>query len=98
MLRYFDNGYYHNELVFNYDGEQPMVVGVRDDVGGTQTWAEVTNFRLFYNGDQTGISDVINSYGNAGVYSIDGRKLPSIRKGVNIMKDADGSAKKVLMK
>ena len=59
VLRYFDGGYYRNEITFDYYGQQPLVLGAKDEVGGMQTWVDLTGFRLQYNGGLTlSLSDV----------------------------------------
>lgn len=59
VLRYFDEGYYRNAITFDYYGKSPMVVGAKDEVGGIQTWVDLTGFRLIYNGGLTlSLSDV----------------------------------------
>ncbi len=94
VLKYFDNGYYRNEINFYYDGEEPVTIGVKDEVGGTQTWAEITNFRLVYKGDpETAISCITKTDKQAErYYTLDGRRIYVPRKGINII-----NGKKVLI-
>ncbi len=47
-----------------------------------------------------GIRSVVNN-GNAkaiGYYTLDGKQVPALQRGVNIIRYLDGSARKVLMK
>lgn len=99
VLLYFDNGIYHNELSFDYDGNKPMTIGIKDEVGGSQTWAEITNFRLKYNGSAfTGVRSVTTDNQSSVIYSIDGRKNKSVREGINIIKNEEGKTQKVLIR
>jgi len=62
VLRYFDGGYYRNAITFDYYGKAPMVIGAKDEVGGTQTWVDLTGFRLIYNGGlEMSLSDVVEN-------------------------------------
>ena len=97
VLRYFDNGIYRNSISFDYDGEAPLLIGVKDEVGGTQTWAEITHFRLIYNGNpETGITNITSPIGKTQIYSIDGRRLTNPQPGVNIIISSDGKTNKIL--
>lgn len=98
VLAYFDKGIYHNSITFDYDGASPMVIGVRDEVGGTQTWAEITRFRLIYNGisETTRIPIISNSFGKYQLYSIDGRRISNPQRGINIIITPDGNKQKII--
>lgn len=52
---YFANGYYANELLFDYYGKEPLTIGVKDEVGKYDkgTWVDLTHFRLQYLGGLT---------------------------------------------
>ncbi len=67
-----------------------------------QGWFKVDNFRLSYDSEQTqyesGVGQLSNSVATpVRFYSLDGRLLPSPRRGLNIMKTGD-SVHKVYMK
>ncbi len=54
-------------------------------------------------GDPTGIIEVTNDNASqrkypAGIYDLNGRKLPKMRRGVNIVRFEDGTVKKILVK
>ncbi len=99
VLRYFDNGIYRNELTFDYDGEEPLVIGIKDEVGGTGSWSEATHFRLVYNGksEGTSISEISrHEPSSSQIYSIDGRRISSVQRGINILVSPDGKTRKIV--
>ena len=54
-----------------------------------------------YKGSVSGIENLTTGNGAqtvVGIYSLDGMKLNSLRKGINIIKMSDGSVKKVLVR
>ena len=54
-----------------------------------------------YKGSVSGIENLTTGNGTltvVGIYSLDGVKLNSLRKGINIIKMSDGSVKKVLVR
>ena len=64
-------------------------------IGGVEKSVNI----LFFNGDEDGIQSVNGNGGKPmALYSVDGRKLPTAQKGVNIVRMNDGTVKKVLVK
>jgi len=95
VLRYFDNGLYHNELIFDHEGDSPINIGFKDEVGGTQTWVDATHFRLIYIGKSpfNNISSPITSDSeNSVIYDLNGRQINSPQQGINII-----NGKKILI-
>ena len=102
VLNYFDNNFYHNELSFDYSANDKLTIGVKDEVGGSQNWTDFTKFRLRFNGGLgLDINDKLANDDNHQahpwrIYSIDGRRLKSIKQGFNIIVSQDGSAAKII--
>lgn len=85
----------NNALIQNYSNLKLAVLLLNDNNGQIVNAAQV---KLI---DPTGINSAVKDNANSNVvarYSIDGRKLDAPVKGLNIVKMADGSSKKVLVK
>lgn len=93
--KWFDNGYYKNEVTVNVkDGK--LTIGVRKFENTGDDWIILDNWTLEYVGEGTGINNVSDN--NAKViatefYSIDGMKLNSLKKGLNIIKMTTANGK-----
>ncbi len=97
VIRYFDNGIYHNELNFDYTGQSPMTIGVKDEIGEQGSWVEITCFRLVYNGNKesNSIPSIITSNSSTRFYTLDGRQISVPQRGVYIFVTSEGKVKKV---
>ncbi len=79
-----------------------LEIGVENTNGGTQ-WAMIDEVQLLYKGTESNIITCISKIENSSkaatsIYSINGVKQNSLTKGLNIVKSADGSIKKILVK
>ena len=81
-----------------------LEIGVRN-VGGGTVWAMIDNVKLTYYGTEsenipTAIEEVKGSEGNAytGIHTLAGTRTAIMQKGFNLIKSADGTVKKVLVK
>jgi|GEM_PF-1255447 len=104
--KWFDNGYYKNEVIVNAKGGK-LVIGVCKDQNIGDDWLILGHWTLEYLGDGTGIDNVKDNGVNGKVvateyYDVNGMKLNGLKKGLNIIKmtTADGKviAKTVLVK
>ena len=108
---YFEAGKYKTSIIVKVtDGK--LRVGLRKDTKVSSDWLIVDNFQLFYfgensnhnaSGDAMGIEDISSeNVAKVEFYNLNGNKLNSAVKGVNIMKltRKDGSVvvKKVVLK
>ncbi|MBQ6751073.1 MAG: hypothetical protein IJR02_15060 [Bacteroidaceae bacterium] len=101
-------GYYAPNDQFNFavvkvgeDGK--LRIGVKKDVTITNDWAIFDNFTLTYYGKDslTAISEVEKSAISSaatGIYTVAGARVDTLKKGINIIKMADGSVRKVYVK
>lgn len=101
-------GYYAPNDQFNFavvkvgeDGN--LRIGVKKDVTITSDWAIFDNFTLTYYGKSglTAISEVEKSAISSaatGIYTVAGARVATLKKGINIIKMADGSVRKVYVK
>ncbi len=103
------DGRYHNEIFFSYGVENGISGEVRFGLKKEQKpssdndWCPFTNFKLEYLG--TTAPSAVESI-NAGarmaaieaIYTIDGRRTNALRRGINIVRNADGQVHKVLVK
>ena len=103
---FFAAGYYLNELVFNVPADGKVRIGLKKDEILANDYEVVGAWNLYYypNGLPTaieGVKVVENTTGDAtpvAYYSLSGVRLSAPQKGVNIVKMADGTVKKVLVK
>ena len=84
----FDNDHYMNTSLF-------VPVGTIDKYKKAEGWK---NFIWMEEGIPTGIKEEKISNDEKSWYSLDGVRLESVKKGINIIRHADGSTKKVLIK
>ncbi len=102
--KWFDNGYYLNEVTVDVKGGK-LTIGVCKFENTGDDWVILDNWTLEYLGKGTGVEAVNEAKGNtvaSEIYSIDGMKQNKLTKGVNIIKmtTADGKtiSKAVLVK
>lgn len=80
-----------------------LKIGARQSVDAT-VWAMIDNVKLTYYGENssklpTDISNIASKESSEStIYSVNGSRLNSLRKGINIVKNANGEVKKVLVK
>ena len=98
-LFYFDCGLYDNSLTFYYDGDAPLKIGFRDEVGRNGSWTDIAEVSLTYHGsgDLTGIdSPITNEVSQREdnlVYDLIGRRVSKPSRGIYIM-----NGKKILVR
>ena len=89
----------HFSLDFHSDGINRTTIGVR--IAGTNAnWFLADNFTLVYAGTEApdGVDSIRETATQASVFGIDGRRRTALHRGINIVRAADGSVKKVLLK
>ena len=96
-----DDGAYDNyvTVTLNHDGD--LRIGCRKDVTIVSDWCAFDDFRLYYIGapDPDAIHTPAIADGQVKeVYAADGRRLPRLQRGINIVRMSDGSVRKVLVK
>ena len=79
-----------------------MVIGIRVRESNAN-WFVADNFRLTFLGKEApdGVEDVrpaVSASAPAAIYSLDGRQIPAIQRGINLVRTADGRLHKVLVK
>lgn len=93
-------------IITQVDGEGTMEIGARN-VGGGTVWGMIDNVKLTYYGAESEkiptaiecIKDVTsNSNTNAAIYTLTGTQTATMQKGFNLVKKADGTVKKVVVK
>lgn len=92
----------HLSLVYHQTGSSYATVGV-DIFDTNANWIVIDNFKLSYIGTTppVGIDDITAATGKTAIkhiYSLTGTRLNTLQKGINIIVDADGNARKVLVK
>ncbi len=92
----------HFSVDFESDGKSLTTIGLL--IKGTNAnWAAVDNFTLKYIGTEAPVgilSDVIDFVKShiVAIYSVDGKKLSKLQKGINIIKMSDGQTQKLMVK
>ena len=89
------------EFVLKTAGDVRM--GVKKETTITNDWTIFDNFHLYYTGpltedDVTGINNINTNMQTNEIYNINGVRINSLQKGINIVRKADGSAVKVFVK
>ena len=94
--------------LYTYVDSDTLKIGFKTINHATKDWAAVTNFQLFYFGDgedtkdtakTTGINDVNAAKTVARrIYTVDGREVDALQKGVNIIKMTDVNGKTTVKK
>lgn len=104
-----ESPWYDNTIKFAVAEDGKITFGWGTDNAAPDTWAPMTNFRLFmiggtddpsYEDMLTGISIQENNVAGSAVkaiYSIDGRQVNGLQRGFNIVK-TNGAVKKVIVK
>lgn len=90
----------HFELLFPNDGNS-IKFGIRTVEGCTPNWVAASNFKLYYFGsDYTAIEGVSNNSDSkeSAIYTLSGARVNSFKKGINIIRNADGSVSKMYVK
>lgn len=105
---WFEAGNYQVEEIFvKVAADGKLRIGVNKDAKISADWVIVDNFELWYYGnessktvsdDPSAIKDAQTTAAPAGIYSISGAKLNSLKQGINIVKGADGSVRKIFVK
>lgn len=103
IQNYYNAGYYlDNAVIFHYtDGPVSLGVFKNPETTITQDWIYVDNFRLFYLGTEPPVA--VNSVNAkvtmpAAIYTVDGQRHARMQRGLNILRMADGTARKVLVR
>ncbi|MBQ7470843.1 MAG: hypothetical protein IJS97_00230 [Prevotella sp.] len=100
--------WYDNVITCVVSEEGVITFGWATDFAAPGTWAPMTNFRLYFVAGTddpryaemiTGINEVNKTAGSTikAVYSIDGRQVNGLQRGLNIVK-TNGAVKKVIVK
>ncbi len=110
---WFEAGYYaptdeYNSVIVKVGEDGKLRIGVKKDVTISSDWAIFDNFTLTYYGansskEPTGGVSIASvapaaTAAPAAIYTITGAKVATLQKGINIVKGADGSVRKVLVK
>lgn len=86
-------------VVANVPAGGAMEIGVKSNLNGS-TWLCIDNFRIAYLGETyDGIEKVMNTKevnGAQSIYTLDGAKVATMRKGINIVRLSNGKVVKVL--
>lgn len=80
------NGYYDIDLTgtaHDFDRQQSMVIGIKPDIS---------------TGLATPSAQTVDGKAVTGIYALDGTPLPQLRKGVNLVRYADGTTRKVVVR
>lgn len=110
FLQFIEKGRYHNALIFGYgEGIEgaftgSITIGLKKTVAVANDWCPFDNFKLEYLGtEQPTAVESLGAKAAAGaaissIFSIDGRQQSQLRRGINIVRTADGKVTKVLVK
>lgn len=105
-LAFYDRAegkYYDNELYCYVGADGNLRIGACNLTGKANDWVPFTNWRLEYLGTEskhestTGIRETEKAGKIEAIYSIDGRRLNRLQKGMNIVV-VNGKAKKIMVK
>ena len=103
LVTFIAAGRYHNVVEFAYkEGDGPVRVGLKLTETMSNIWCPFDNFRLYYLG--TTAPDAVESLAAdtkaapAAIYTLDGRQASTLQRGINIVRRADGTVQKVLVK
>ncbi|MBO4905551.1 MAG: hypothetical protein J5486_00755, partial [Bacteroidaceae bacterium] len=97
---------YHNVIDFKYEAAMGTVrFGLRleDDITTGACWCPFDDFKLSYLGTEApdavqDINAATSGVRAAQIFSIDGRQQSGLRRGINIVRNANGTVQKVLVK
>ena len=88
-LSTFSLGVYDNATLY-------VPVGTIEKYKATEGWKDFKNIEEF---DPSGIKKVTNDNVNSSiVFDLNGKRLSNLRKGINIIRQSDGTVKKVIVK
>ena len=96
-----DNDAYLNKILVKVEEGGSINFGLYKNTTIGGDWCMFDDFKLFYLGtdDSVGINSVAgNSQVTKNIFTMDGRRVNTLQKGINIVKMSDGSVKKVLVK
>lgn len=110
FLQFIEKSRYHNVLIFGYgEGIEgaftgSITIGLKKTVAVANDWCPFDNFKLEYLGTEK--PTAVESLGTkaaagaaiSSIFSIDGRQQSQLRRGINIVRTADGKVTKVLVK
>lgn len=103
-VTWFNAGHYINTLPFTVPQDGTVTIGLEKTEILPNDYEVVGPWKLYYLGKASGISDLVaEGVGQSvstvtGYYSINGARLNGPQKGINIVKMADGSVKKIFVK
>lgn len=91
---------YHNAIEVYISETGNLEFGVAKYKGIANDWCVFDNFKLFYLGAEqtTAINNNAVNTAVAGIYSVNGIRKNAISSGINIVKMANGSVKKIIVK
>ena len=98
-----EGGFYNNELYCYVGSDGNLRIGACNLTGKANDWVPFTNWRLEYLGTEskhestTGIRETEQVGKIEAIYSIDGRRMNALQKGMNIVV-VNGKAKKIMVK
>ncbi len=97
-------GYYENTLWCYVGSDGKLTIGACNQNATDGDWTPFSNWRLYYEGTEsshestTGIREAETTTGKIeAIYSIDGRRMNALQKGMNIVV-VNGKAKKIMVK
>ena len=94
--------YYTNTIAAEVKEDGVLTIGVRKTELITNDWTVITNWGLAYVGKQAPVAvnslEAKQSVKAAQFFGIDGRQQSRLQRGINIVRMADGSVQKVLVK
>ena len=102
----FTEGLYTTDPIYFEVTDGKLTLGVKNEIN-TMLWCIWDNFQLRYYGSETTVDAVKNvvSIDNVnsndqpmGIYTVNGVKVKSLVKGLNILVEKDGSVRKILVK
>ncbi len=93
---------YQNSVQVMIEEGEDLTLGLKKETTIDGDWCMMDDFQLFYLGTETptAIEGIATSQSQqmSAIYSIDGRQNGKLQRGINIVKMADGTIKKVLIK
>ena len=104
---YFQEEYYPNSLKVQVGEDGNLRIAIRKWNHITGDWTIFTNWQLFYLGktganfadELTAVESLSSANAKAAqVFSIDGRQMSRLNRGINIVRMSDGSVRKVMVK
>ena len=100
---YFSKGYYLNEIEFELKELGPVKIGITKKGIIANDYSVIGQWKLWNLGlvhEDVGISDTETTSDNTitDVYSVDGMRLSKPKKGINIIKEDNGTVKKIFIR